>query len=163
MAKLFPVRFNYIPYPLWRRKMPFPFGFMTKPLWHSLYPVYEDKNPPDDAATMADYLVRYGLMPDLEMRTIYNALHTSPAEIEHVPAGVANPAPASPIRILRLSAIMSKCTGACGSISRMATQTSSSCSMVAGISRSIIFSKRVFSGMMCGKMSVKSDQGKLNM
>lgn len=99
MAKLFPVRFNYIPYPLWRRKMPFPLGFITKPLWYSIYPVYEDKNPPDDAAAMADYLVRYGLMPDLEMRTIYNALHTSPAEIEYVPAGVANPAPASPIRI----------------------------------------------------------------
>ncbi len=80
----FPLRFEYVPYPLWRRYwLP-----TVKPLvrmaarW--MYPVAFDENPPQDAANMADYLVRFGLFPKLSLQAIHTALLNSQAQIEHV-------------------------------------------------------------------------------
>lgn len=95
----FPFRFEYIPYPLWRRQFPFPVNLITRPLWPMIYPVREDRTPPADATAMTDYLVRYRLMPEYQMRSIYNGLRSSEAEIEHAVDLRPRPADQLPVRL----------------------------------------------------------------
>ncbi|GAB4513264.1 MAG: agmatine deiminase family protein [Anaerolineae bacterium] len=101
MIEFFPLRFNYIPYPLWRRRWPELVKTMAAPLWNSLYPVPEDTRPPQTAAEMADVLVRYRLLPEIDLRTLHNALRHSPAVIESTPdvPALSSSAPGSPLRL----------------------------------------------------------------
>lgn len=95
----FPLQFNYIPYPLWRRRWPEPLKALLNPLWPGIYPVEEDTQPPADSAALTDYLVRYKLMPDYEMPALHNALQSSPAEVEYVPSSPPESAPETPVRV----------------------------------------------------------------
>jgi agmatine deiminase len=80
---MFPLQFNYIPYPLWRRRGWF--HKLTNPLWGAWYPVEEDRQPPTDSAAMADYLVRYGLLPAYGLSEIRDMLEASTTQVEHTP------------------------------------------------------------------------------
>lgn len=102
MDRNFPLQFNYIPYPLWRRRWP----VLVKPLVglisRAAYPVKEDRRPPADPVAMTDYLIRYRLLPDLDMQAIYDALATSEAEIEHTSVelpSVTAQTPDAPVRL----------------------------------------------------------------
>ncbi len=57
------VRFDYIPYPLWRRKMPAPVQSLARTLLRPFYPLDAEAQPPSDAEAMAAYLARWHLLP----------------------------------------------------------------------------------------------------
>jgi len=89
------LQFNYVPYPLWRRRWPGPIQQMMQPLWKAIYPVVEDTAPPTDAAAMADYLVRYGLLKAYSLQDLYICLRDSQPHIEDAttpPAATVEPA-----------------------------------------------------------------------
>lgn len=65
-----------------------------------IYPVNEDRHPPSDPGTMAHYLVRYGLLPELDWHEISTGLINSQACIE--PVNLDQPpalAPVEPVRV----------------------------------------------------------------
>jgi agmatine deiminase len=57
------LRFDYIPYPLWRRRLPSPLPLLARTLLRPFYPVDAEAHPPGDAAAMAAYLARWRLLP----------------------------------------------------------------------------------------------------
>lgn len=95
------LRFDYIPYPLWRRRWPAGLSRLLAPLWERWYPVGADAEPPRDLAAMADVMLRFGLMPDADLQSIYAALNASDAHVEDArgkPAPV-NGAVQEPVRV----------------------------------------------------------------
>jgi agmatine deiminase len=97
-----PLQFNYIPYPLWRRRVPRWINATLRPIWQRLYPLGVDDHPPVDAASMADVMIQHGLLPDHSLPDIYAALRDSKADIQaqlpHAPT-FTDAAPAQPIRL----------------------------------------------------------------
>ncbi|PJF23240.1 MAG: hypothetical protein CUN56_01935 [Phototrophicales bacterium] len=83
MRRNLPLRFEFIPYPIWRRKMPKVINTLTKPIIQRFYPLAYDEAPPPDPASMADVLVRYRLLPDMTLTEIHQALLESQAQIEN--------------------------------------------------------------------------------
>jgi agmatine deiminase len=99
MSANVPLQFNYIPYPLWRRRWPGLLRPLLEALWPRIYPVDEDRNPPQDPATMANYLIHYRLLPGMDTEAIQQALTAHPAEVEHAPDSSPIPAPETPVRL----------------------------------------------------------------
>jgi len=88
----FPLQFNYVPYPLWRRILP-PFVRQAMaPLYRSIYPVAFDMHPPRSPEAVAHYLRRFDLIPDASAREI-DSLHPNlgvtvanePLPVPHLP------------------------------------------------------------------------------
>jgi agmatine deiminase len=75
-------QFNYVPYPLWRRHWPGWLRPALNPLWDWVYPVAEDRQPPPDTAALVDYIIRYRLMPDMDMREIQHTLESCMPQVE---------------------------------------------------------------------------------
>ncbi|MFW5748572.1 MAG: agmatine deiminase family protein [Chloroflexota bacterium] len=98
------LRFGYIPYPRWRRRWPGLVKIALNPLWERLYPVAEDDNPPPDPAAMADTLLRFGLMPDMTLREIRDALRDSRPQIADTRDLRLPPMPEQPVRPVRIPA-----------------------------------------------------------
>lgn len=59
-----PLRFDYIPYPLWRRDAPEPLRTLTRLLSRRWLAGGIDENPPERLTTMAAYLFRWKLTDD---------------------------------------------------------------------------------------------------
>lgn len=57
------LRFEYIPYPLWRRRMPMPLKPLARALLRHIYPLDAEAHPPQTAAAQAAYLRRCRLLP----------------------------------------------------------------------------------------------------
>jgi agmatine deiminase len=93
----FPIRFNYIPYPLWRRRFPPLLDPLLKPLLRRAYPAHYDEHPPASPAEVAAFLVRWGLAAD-RAATEHRLRAIAPPVTG---SAAANPpvAPAAPIRL----------------------------------------------------------------
>lgn len=93
------LRFDYIPYPLWRRRMPGPLGPLLRPLLHRIYPARYDGRPPASPAEMAHFLARWRLIdagPDeITRRLSASAPPVEPVATDRVPQS----APAGPVRL----------------------------------------------------------------
>jgi agmatine deiminase len=63
MAREFPLRFGYIPYPLWRRRYPIGVKQLLNAVYPTLYPVAYDQNPPHSSAQIAQFLKQFRLVP----------------------------------------------------------------------------------------------------
>ncbi len=93
-----PLRFDFIPYPLWRRS-----GLgRLRPLFDALSTAAVDGHPPATPAAMAHYLNRWGILPPgmsaLALRDALAAMPAPPGEIARAPAVTAAP-PAAPARL----------------------------------------------------------------
>ncbi|MBA3874750.1 MAG: hypothetical protein H0X30_36945, partial [Anaerolineae bacterium] len=90
MGSNFPLQFNTIPYPIWRRKLPFGLNNLIQPLAKRYLAAEADLNPPTTPIAMADYLARWKLLPNMEMHTVIDVLThhtinlemTQPAEVK---------------------------------------------------------------------------------
>ncbi|MDX1994667.1 MAG: agmatine deiminase family protein [bacterium] len=91
------LQFNYVPYPLWRRRLPLalrPFRPLINRALRQAYPIAEDQRPPKDAKQLARYLDRFGLLPGIESHT----LDSTPVMLEKAAAATAATA-TTPVRI----------------------------------------------------------------
>jgi agmatine deiminase len=70
MTREFPLRFGYIPYPLWRRSYPVGIKQALYALYPALYPVRYDHHPPSSSADIADFLRRFALLPSATSASI---------------------------------------------------------------------------------------------
>jgi agmatine deiminase len=77
-------KFQYIPYPLWRRNMPAWLTAISRPLLRRFFPAEADFNPPQTAEAMADYLNRWGLLNGLSESAARDVLRDQPAAAESV-------------------------------------------------------------------------------
>ncbi len=94
MGSNFPLQFNTIPYPLWRRKLPFGLSDFIQPLTERYLAAEADLNPPTTPAAMASYMMRWGLLPNIEPRTAVNALsHDLPTPEPTQPEYIKRAAP----------------------------------------------------------------------
>jgi agmatine deiminase len=81
MALEFPLRFGYIPYPLWRRRYPIGIKQVFNAVYLPLYPVRYDQNPPQTALQIAQFLKRFSLLDDITPQFI----EAHPAPILTIP------------------------------------------------------------------------------
>ncbi len=65
MTREFPLRFGYIPYPLWRRRYPIGIKQAFYAVYPALYPVQYDKHPPTSSAEIVAFLRRFHLLPSV--------------------------------------------------------------------------------------------------
>ncbi|MBZ0296200.1 MAG: agmatine deiminase family protein [Anaerolineae bacterium] len=96
------LRFNYVPYPLWRRYLPAPLGLLTRPLWRWLYPADAEIHPPATARQMARFMARWGLLGEMSEEDARRRMAEHPTTVE-MTRGDALPQPA-PSRLIRLPA-----------------------------------------------------------
>ncbi len=98
-----PLRFEYIPYPLWRRKMPLPARVMLEPLFRSVYPVSADRHPPDTPDKMAQWLARWKLFGEngwgIPENVIARQLASSNAPIAYTERRLPERAADKPVRV----------------------------------------------------------------
>ena len=78
------LQFNYVPYPLWERKQSNWLRLLTDPLLSQLYPTDNTQLQYVTRDTVADYLVRFRLIPTLTQTEILTALQDSPFTVEEV-------------------------------------------------------------------------------
>jgi agmatine deiminase len=69
-----PAQFNYVPYPLWRRRLPFPARLAAQFALRRLYPLAEDRHPPESDARLARYLSRFRLLAESDPAPIQREL-----------------------------------------------------------------------------------------
>jgi agmatine deiminase len=83
------LQFNYIPYPLWRRRLPL-VGIAHRRLWRSLYPIEADGVP--STADVVAYLRRFKLMLDVTPTDLDAACEQIvPTDPQAVPASTDDP------------------------------------------------------------------------
>lgn len=70
----FSYQFNTIPYPLWRKRWSAVSKRLLTPIWKRAYPYEADMNPPENNAQVADILHRFGLLADMTLSEIKEAL-----------------------------------------------------------------------------------------
>jgi len=101
----FPFQFNTIPYPIWRRDLPFGLSQYLQPLAERYLAAEADRNPPNTPETMAAYLVRWGLLSADEFDTATTTLATDIPTLEVTqPEHIKPTVPFSPIAQVRLPA-----------------------------------------------------------
>ncbi len=76
-------RFQYIPYPLWRRRWPLPgMGAVVRQLCRPFYPVDADTYPPATSRRMARYMARWKLLGDMDELDARRWMDQQPAAVE---------------------------------------------------------------------------------
>jgi agmatine deiminase len=95
------LRFDFIPYPLWRRRFPAPLQTALRPIWSAFTTADADARPPASEPEMIDYLVRGRLLTGDDARRALDALRAFPAPELHTPPALSAepPALALPLRI----------------------------------------------------------------
>jgi agmatine deiminase len=78
----FPLQFNTIPYPLWRRKLPFGLSGLIQPFAKRYLAAEADLNPPTTPTAMANYVARWGLLPNTDIHTAIAILSSEPIPLE---------------------------------------------------------------------------------
>jgi agmatine deiminase len=92
------LQFNYIPYPLWRRRMPL--NNALRPLYSRYLAADADFNPPLKPEAMAAYLTRWGLLNGLGEADARDHLRSQPASVERTRDDIEpQAAPATPVRL----------------------------------------------------------------
>ncbi len=81
MGSNFPLQFNTIPYPLWRRKLPFGLNNLIQPLAERYLAAEADLDPPITPTAMAAFMARTGLLPNVDMRTAIDILSSDSISI----------------------------------------------------------------------------------
>lgn len=76
-----PLRFEYVVYPLWRRRLPAPLRLLAAPFFRAMYPVAADQHPPDTPQAMARYLARWHILAGSQ-HELERALSASTARVE---------------------------------------------------------------------------------
>lgn len=89
-------QFNYIPYPLWRRKLPFLLKPIARAYLSRHYPVSLDLRPIPTVNDVADYLIRFKLLPDMSEADLRQQLmapptHLTIVDLERQPATSSEP------------------------------------------------------------------------
>jgi agmatine deiminase len=93
------LQFNYVPYPLWRRRIG-PANRLLRPLWRWIYPVEAEDRPPVTARQMAQFMKRWGLLGDLSEAEARQRITDDPAAVEMTRADAQpQPAPDMPVRL----------------------------------------------------------------
>jgi agmatine deiminase len=94
------LRFDYIPYPLWRRQMPGLLRAAAAPLFRRYLAADVDLNPPMTPAALARYLARWGLLNGTSEADAARALTEPPAQFERSREGIQpQPAAIQPLRL----------------------------------------------------------------
>ena len=84
-----PLRFNFIPYPLWRRDVPAPLGALLRPLFGALLMADADEHPPVTPRELAHTLARWRLLPaGMEVGAARRALENYTPQVETVALNV---------------------------------------------------------------------------
>lgn len=73
-----PFQFNYVPYPLWRRKLPLNANQLLDPFWARYYPVQADRRPVPTLNDLIDTLQRFDLL-DMTTPELREQLSIAPA------------------------------------------------------------------------------------
>jgi agmatine deiminase len=74
------LQFNYVPYPLWRRKMPL--NGLLRPLYSRYLAADADLDPPLKPEAMAAYMARWGLLDGMDEADARDRLRSQPASVE---------------------------------------------------------------------------------
>ncbi|MEM6282310.1 MAG: agmatine deiminase family protein, partial [Chloroflexota bacterium] len=74
-------QFNYIPYPLWRRRLPLPLRWAVRPLLQRHYPIKATTRTIPTVNDVADYLLRFDLLPGTSRAELQSNLTAAPAPI----------------------------------------------------------------------------------
>lgn len=95
------LRFNFIPYPLWRRRIPAPLKVALRPVWSAFTTADADSQAPASDPAMIDYLARGRLLAGNDARRALNALKAFPMPELHMPpdSPAAAGTPTLPLRI----------------------------------------------------------------
>lgn len=75
-------RFDKVIYPLWRREMPSLLKPLAEPIFNRAYPVHADKRPPQDPHEMARFMADWAIVPDADLQSLANAIHSVEVHIE---------------------------------------------------------------------------------
>lgn len=92
-------RFQYIPYPLWRRRWPVPgMAAVVRQVCRPFYPVDADSYPPATPRRMARYMARWKLLGDMDEQEARRCMENPPAGVELTRADKVPPlAPDEPV------------------------------------------------------------------
>ncbi len=94
------LRFDYIPYPLWRRKLPNPLGLLAAPFLHWFYPVYAETHPPATPRQMGRFMARWGLLNGTDEADARRRMAENPAVVEMTRGDIVpQAAPHQPVRL----------------------------------------------------------------
>lgn len=91
MGSNFPLQFNTIPYPIWRRNLPFGLNRLIQPLAQRYLAADADLTPPTTPDAMVDYLLRWGLLDSKNRLTALTILESSLPPIETTQPSHFNP------------------------------------------------------------------------
>ncbi|MCC6614536.1 MAG: agmatine deiminase family protein [Anaerolineae bacterium] len=90
-----PIRFDYVPYPLWRRRLPAPINAIAPTLLRAFYPVSYEAQPPQTADELAGFLQRWKLLPgSITAADARHVLDADETQVETAPLD-AQPAPSN--------------------------------------------------------------------
>ncbi len=82
MGNNFPLQFNTIPYPIWRRKLPFGLGNLLQPLARNYLAADADLNPPTTPGAMANFMTHWGLLNHIDGLTALAILSSNFSVLE---------------------------------------------------------------------------------
>ena len=95
-----PLQFNYIPYPLWRRKMPPPLKLALEPLLRRYYPAPEDRRLAPTINDIVGYLERFDLLPPgITAEDRWQQIARLPADVTMVDTDAAPHTTSQPSRL----------------------------------------------------------------
>jgi len=101
----FPLQFNTIPYPIWRRTLPFGLGNLLQPLAERYLASEADRNPPTTPEAMATFMTRWGLLTYPNLLVALDILRDDLPNLEITqPEQIKPPVPFSPNTKVRLPA-----------------------------------------------------------
>lgn len=94
------LRFDYIPYPLWRRRLPDPLGRLVAPFFRLFYPVEAEQQPPATPRQMGRFMARWGLLGDMDEAEARRLMTEAPAAVEMTRGDIVpQAAPHRPVRL----------------------------------------------------------------
>lgn len=101
----FPLQFNTIPYPIWRRNLPFGLSNLLQPLAERYLATNVDLNPPTTPEAVASFMSRWGLLNNIDIRTTIQTLYGDSPTLEVTqPEQIKPPVPFSLNTKVRLPA-----------------------------------------------------------
>lgn len=98
---LLPLGFDFVPYPLWRRRFPAALGTRLAPLWQRWLAADADTTPPTTPDAMARFLARWKLNRGETVEGICRALESDTQPLEQAPPADHTPIPyqGGPLRL----------------------------------------------------------------
>ncbi len=91
MGSNFPLQFNTIPYPIWRRNLPFGLNNFIQSIARRYLAADADLTPPTTPEMMVDYLLRWGLLGSIDPFAAIKVLNSNLPPIETTQPSHVNP------------------------------------------------------------------------